>query len=90
MTPVALGGGAQPAAGGQITLDMNGYKDDLVARHGFADAHSAPGPGKANIILSERDCVDPDTEGAPDQQAYRSRVGGLLWLCRGAHTMHAR
>ena len=69
---------------GQITLDMNGYGSDLVKRHGFADSHSAPGPGKANVILSERGCVDPSTPGAPDQTAYRSRVGGLLWLCRGA------
>ena len=30
---------------GSIDIDMNGYKDDLIKRHGFLDSHRASAPG---------------------------------------------
>ena len=69
---------------GTIVLDMTRYNEELVKRHGFAQAHRASAPGKPGKILSEVDCACPDDENPPDATAYRSKVGGCLWLCRVA------
>jgi hypothetical protein len=68
---------------GSIDIDMNGYKDDLIKRHGFLDSHRASAPAKPGVILSELDLATPDTKNPPDVTKYRSRIGGTMWLSRG-------
>jgi hypothetical protein len=41
-------------------------------------------PGTSGVVLSETDCAEEGDPTAPDRTAFRSRIGSLLWLCRGA------
>jgi hypothetical protein len=69
---------------GSIDIDMNGYKDDLIKRHGFLESHRASAPAKPGVILSELDLATLDTaKNPPDVTKCRSRIGGTMWLSRG-------
>jgi hypothetical protein len=69
---------------GSIVLDMTEYKNSLVKRHGFVDAHRASTPACPGKIMSETDCAKPEDESPPDATAFRSKVGGIQWLSRVA------
>jgi hypothetical protein len=68
---------------GSIDIDMNGYKNDLIKRHGFLGSHRASAPGKPGVALSELDLATPETTNPPNVTKFRSRIGGTLWLSRG-------
>ena len=71
------------SAPGCIALDMRKAATSIVKATGFDGAHYMAAPGAPHTILSERDCSTPDDDDAPNQSAYRSRVGRLLWITRG-------
>ena len=69
---------------GSIALDMTEYKNSLVKRHGFVDAHRASTPACPGKIMSETDCAKPEDESPPGATSFRSKVGGIQWLSRVA------
>ena len=79
-----IGVGVDQTTPGEIILDMTATARNIVKKHGFEGAIRCLTPAVPHIVLSERDCIKPGTEGAPDQTAYRSRVGSMLWITRCA------
>jgi len=63
---------------------MTEYKNSLVKRHGFVDAHRASTPACPGKIMSETDCAKPEDESPPYATSFRSKVGGIQWLSRVA------
>jgi KUP system potassium uptake protein len=79
-----IGVGVDQTTPGEIILDMTATARNIVKKHGFTSAIRCLTPAVPHIVLSERDCIKPGTEGAPDQTAYRSRIGSMLWITRCA------
>ena len=79
-----IGVGVDQTIPGEITLDMTATANNIVEKHGFQCSDPCYVPATPHVVMSENDCIAPGTPGAPDQTAYRSRVGSMLWLTRCA------
>ena len=67
---------------GVVILDQTFYAKNLAAQHGFGDGTQATHvPAPPGSLPHEADCANPAASPI-DVTAFRSRVGGALWLAR--------
>ena len=67
---------------GVIILDQTFYAKNLTAQHGFGpDTQATHVPAPPGSLPHEVDCAN-STDTPVDVTAFRSRVGGALWLAR--------